>query len=87
MHRKSTVNGFSSVVLTEKVFNPELIYDNIYKPLCVKSLVISSKEQSLIPHHNQAIRERLADHFSMIQISGATADSIHRGNFDSINIP
>ena len=87
MHHKSTVNGFSSVVLTEKVFDPELIYDDIYKPLCVKSLVISSKEQSLVPHHNQAIRERLADQFSVMQISWATADSIHRGNFGSINIP
>ena len=87
MHRKSTVKGFSSVVLTEKVFDPELIYDDIYKPLCVKSLVVSSMEPSLVLHHNQAIRDRLADHFSVMRISGGTADSIHRGNFGSINIP
>ena len=34
------------VVLTEKVFDPELVYDQIYKPFCVQSLVLSSKKHS-----------------------------------------
>ncbi len=69
------------------MFDPELVYDQIYKPLCVQSLVVSSKKQSLVPRRNQAIRDSLGDQFSVMQISGETADSIHRSNFGSINIP
>ena len=87
MHRKSVVLGSLSVLLIEKVFDPELIYDHIYKPLCVQSLIASSTKQSLVPHQNQAIRDRLADQFSVMQISGRTADTVHRGNFGSISIP
>ena len=87
MHCKSTGNSFSYVVLTETDFDPKLIYDHIYKPLCVQSLVASFKKQSLVPRQNQAIRDSLADQFSVMQISGETADTIHRSNFGSINIP
>ncbi len=87
MHCKSTANTFSFAVLTETVFDPEIVYDHIYKPLCVQSLVASSKTQSLVPHQNQAIRDSLADQFSVMQISGETADTIHRSTFGSINIP
>ena len=75
------------MVLTEKVFDPEIVYDQIYKPFCVQSLVLSSKKQSLVPRRNQAIRVSLADQFSVMQISGETADSIHRSNLGKINIP
>ena len=39
-----------------------------------------------MPHHNQAIRDRLADYFSVMQISDSTADSIYHDNFSNINI-
>lgn len=87
MHCRSTVDTLSFPVLIETVFDPELIYDHIYKPLCVQSLVASSKMQSLVPPQNQAIRDSLADQFSVMQISGKTADTIRRSNFDSIEIP
>lgn len=74
-------------MLIETVFDPELVYDYIYKPLCVQSLVTSSITQSLVPHQNQTIRDSLADQFSVMQISGETADAIHRSNLGSIDIP
>ena len=57
MHRKSIANSVLSETLIEKVFDPELLYDHIYRPLCVQSLVASSKNESLVPHQNQAIRD------------------------------
>ena len=87
MHCKSTGNTFSYVILTEEVFDPELVYDHIYKPLCVQSLVASPKKQSLVSRQNRAIRDSLADQFSVMQISGETADTMHRNNFGSRRIP
>ena len=87
MHCESTADIFLSVVLTERVFDPELVYDHIYKPLCVRSLVTSSKNQSLVPNQSKAIKDRLADQFSGMQISGSTADIIHRANIGGLSIP
>lgn len=40
-----------------------------------------------MPHQNQAIRDSLADQFSVMQISGKTANTIHRSNVGSLHIP
>ena len=77
----------SFVELTEKVFDPELLYDHIYKPLCVRSLIAFTKKQTLVHLQNQAIKDSIANQFSMMQRSGETADTIHRRKFGSRHIP
>ena len=87
MHCESAAGNSSGLVLIKKVFDPELVYDVIYKPLCIQSLIALSKKQSSVPDQNQAIKDSLIDQFSAMQISGHTADTIHGNTIVSIDIP
>jgi len=71
--------------LTARDFDPEHIYDSLYKPLCHQSLVAVYQKASVVHYHSQAIRDRLADLFAIMQVTAQPATAIHLRNLKDMS--
>ena len=61
-------------------FEPEQVFDCLYRPQCLNSLQTSHKQASTVRRQGQLVKDKLMDHFVTMQVSSKTAAAIHRIN-------